>query len=421
MKRLAVILFVMAMFSAPAGGDRVVLKDGRIFEGTVTELEGKILIELDFGKISISASEIESIERGPTPADRFESRLIEIDRTDADALFELSEWAKENGLLRRSEKILREVVSINSDHSGARRLLKHVKSDGKWLELPAAIELARSKLEAGKHETLLKQLLPEIEKLLDNPKHKRLIRNLEAHCLLRAKQFDRARRRFEELAEKSPAAESVRYGIIAEILKIHPNGMYVLTEPYPPTAMLLASPGKVLKPGPASLARPAVLSAALRDSAKVAVKKGQSLMAEGKTIESIEPEAAKTKYVLAGKCFDKADAIVPLIARSWRVEIARRRIAMITKDRDVQAAKYDALKDELGKRDMSASEYADLVGHMLKALTRVRSDLEAILELAGPYERELVLEITDATLRLHQSVKPQHEILKRKLRELNGK
>ena len=417
MRRLAAVLLIVAALSASAGGDRIVLKDGRIFEGTVTKSDGKVLIEMDYGTLSFSPAEIESIEWGPTPAEVLEARLDDIDRTDADALFNLAVWAKDNGLNRRVEKILKEILDLDSDHSGAHRLLGHVKADGKWVELPAAIQLAQGKLEAGKYKTLLKQLLPAIKEVVKDPKQKLQVMHVEAHCLLRAKQFDRARQCFEQLVEKSSVPHSVRYAAIAEILKAHPKGMYVLAEVYPPTAMLLGAPGRIVKSGPASLGRPEVLAAALQDHAKSAIKKGKGLMAEGKKIESVEPEAAKTKYALAGKCFDKADAIVPDIARSWRVEITRRRIAMITKDMNVQAGKFDALKAELGERDMSPAAYSDLIVRMLRSLKRVRADLTDILELAGPFERELVLEITDATLRL-QRVKVLTEVLKR---ELNGK
>ncbi len=417
MKRLAAVLLVVAAMSASAGGDLIVLKDGRVFEGTATESDGKVLIEMDYGTIGVSPSEIESIERGPTSADLLEARLDDIDRTDPDVLFNLAVWARDNGLNRRAEKILKEILDLDSSHSGAHRLLGHVNADGKWMELSVAIQLAQGKLEAGKYGVLLEQLLPEIKEVVRDPKQKLQVMDIEAHCLLRAKQFDRARRCFEQLVKESSVPDSVRYAAVVDILDAHPKGMYVLAEAYPPTAMLLGSPVAIIEPGPVSLTRPEVLAAALRDRAKAAIKKGMELMAEGKKSELIEPEAAGTKYALAGRCFDRADAIVPNIARSWRVEIARRRIAMITRGMNVQAGKFDTLKAALGERDMTPAAYADLIVGMLRSLKRVRADLKYILELAGPFERELILEITDATLRL-QRVETLSEVLKQ---ELNGK
>ena len=417
MRRFAAVLLIVAALSGSSVGDMVVLKDGRVFEGTVTESDGKIFVEVNYGTIGFSPSEIESIKRGPTLTDILETRLAGIDRTDPAALFEVAVWAKKNKLDHRAGKIIAEILDLDSDHSGAHKMLGHVHADGKWTKLPDAIQLAKGKLEAGEYETLLEDLLPAIKEAVKDPKQKLQVMNIEAHCLLRAKKFKQAKERFERLSKKSTLPDSVRHAAIAKILTDHPKGMYVLAEAYPPTAMLLGAPAPAVKSGPASLSRHEVLLAALRDYAKSAIKEGRALMAEGKKNELVEPEAAKTKYALAGKRFDQADAIVPNIARSWRVEIARRRIAMITKGMNVQAGKFDALKANLGLRDMSPAAYSDLIIRMLRSLKRVRSDLKAILELAGPFERELVLEITDATLRL-QRVKALTEVLKQ---ELNGK
>ncbi len=420
MRRIAAVLLVVAALSGLSFGDTVVLKDGRVFEGTVIESDGKILVEMDYGTIGFSPSEIESIERGPTLVDLLETRLECINRTDPASLFEVAVWAKDNNLDHRAGKIIEEILDLDPDHSGAHKMLGHVHADGKWTTLPDAIQLAQGKLEAGKYETLLTELLPAIKEVLKDPKRKLQVMRIEAHCLLRAKKFKQARECFERLSQKSILPDSVRYAAVAKILKDHPKGMYVLAEVYPPTAMLLGAPVPIVKSGPASLSKHEVLSAALRDYAKSTIKEGRTLMAEGKKNELVEPEAAKTKYALASKRFDQADAIVPNIARSWRVEIARRRIAMITKGMNVQAAKYDALKASLGERDMSPAAYANLMTNMLRALNRVHSDLKEILKLSGPFERELVLEITDATLRL-QRIKSLQEIIRDKLRELNGK
>ncbi len=263
---------------------------------------------------------------------------------------------------------------------------------------------------------LLTELLPAIEAVATEAKQQRQIKHVEAHALLRSKQFAKAEKAFELLATKSTSADAIRYGAVAEILKTHPDGMYVLSESYPPLAMLLDSPGPVVEAGPASLARPDVLSAALRDHAKAAIKDGRAAMDEAGKLELTEPEAAKSKYALAQKKLDAADAIVPNIARSYRVEIARRRIAMITKGMNVEAGKFDTLKAELGKRDLTPAVYRDRVVRMLRALNRVRSDLEAVLKLAAPFGPELILEITDATHRL-QRVDALREIL---LQELHG-
>lgn len=279
------------------------------------------------------------------------------------------------------------------------------------------MQLAQGKLEAGKYAVLLKELLPALEQIAGDARQKLKIKHIRAHSHLRARQFAKAAKSFELLSGEAPAPDSIRYAAVASILKARPDGMYVLAEPYPPIAMLLGRPAPAVESGPASLAEPSVLSAALRDHAKAAIKKARAVVGEGKKLELTEPEAAKAKYALAAKTFDLADAIVPNIARFDRVEIARRRIAMITRSMNIEAGKFDTLKAELGKRELTPAAYRDLIVRMLRALNHVRSDLGVILQLAGPFERELVLELTDATHRL-QRVDALREVL---TQELHGK
>ena len=44
MRRFAAVLLIVAALSGSSVGDMVVLKDGRVFEGTVTESDGKIFV-----------------------------------------------------------------------------------------------------------------------------------------------------------------------------------------------------------------------------------------------------------------------------------------------------------------------------------------------------------------------------------------
>ncbi|KPK86805.1 MAG: hypothetical protein AMJ81_00240 [Phycisphaerae bacterium SM23_33] len=407
----------MGILAAAAVGDRVLLKDGRVFVGKVTESEGKVLIEMVYGTVSFPAAEVEDIVRMPTPADMLEWQLSQIDRSDPKALFQVAEWARDNDLPHQADELLRQVLALQGDHVRSRKLLGYLKAEGKWLKVPAALQLARSKLAAGQYKALLDELLPAIEEVADDARMRLEVKEIEAHCRLQTRQFDLAQKCFESLTEKAAPAESAGYSAIAEILAAHPDGMYVVTESYPPLAMLLGDPVDAVKPGPASLAQPKVLAAALRDRAKQAIALGQQLMAEARKFERTEPEAAKSRYEQAKKHFDTADLLVPRIARSFRVEIARRRIAMIRTGMNVQAEVFDRLMGELGKKNLTPAAYKEQNARMLRALNHVHSDLNAILELAEPFERELVLEITDANGRLG-TVNALREILTKELNAL---
>ena len=419
MKRaVAAWMILVGVFVAPAVGDRVVLKDGRVLEGIVTESADKIVIEMPYGTISVAASEVERIERAPSPMELFEDRQAKVDGTDPDELAALAEWALEKGLTKQANQCLQAALDLDADHAPSRRLLGYVRADGKWLRAGQALQLAEARLEAGRVDYLLTELLPALGEIIEGTTLALRLKNVEAHALLRSRRFAEAQRGFESLASKSQQPASVRYRAIASILRDHPDGMYVLSEPYPALAALFDTPPAV-KPGPASLARPEVLAGALRDRAKDAIRTGGASMEAGRKLELTEPEAAKAKYGQAAKAFDTADILVPAIARSYRVEITRRRIAMITRDMNVWAGRFDTIKAELAKRDLTPAAYANLILRMMRALKNVRGDLDAILTLAAPFDRELVLEITDATLR-RARVDALWEVLAEELRELNG-
>jgi len=417
MKRVAIVLLVLTSFPAWGFGDRIVLNDGRTFEGIVTQADGKVFVEMAYGTISFPASEIHSIERMPTPSERLESQLSRIDRADADAVFELAVWAQGVGLSTRGRRLLQDVIALNGDHAEARRLLGQIKADGKWIAVAAGVQLARAKLQAGKHGALQTDLLPALKAATSDAKLALEIEDIEAHTRLGAKQFAKAAKAFADLAVRHTGPAAVRYATIAKILTDHPKGMYVVVEAYPPTADLFGAAEPAVKPGPASLARPEVLKVALRDAARAAVKLGQTLLNEGKKLELTEPEAAKAKYALAEKRFDTADALLARIAFNYRVEIARRRIGMVSKAMTAEAAKFDQLMGLLGQRDMTPAAYRDLILRMMRALNNAKADIETMLQLAGPFQRELAIEIIDIKLRLQRVDKLRAVLTK----ELHGR
>ncbi len=408
MRQAVAAMLLVGGVVCSALADRVTLKDGRILEGKVTQSEGKVFIELPYGVVSYPASDVVSIERMPTPTEVVQWRLAQIDRSDADALVEVAEWARDNDLLQRADELLQEALQLNADHARARKLLGYVRADGAWLTVPKALALADSKLAAGKYELLLERLLPAIGEVADSPAHRRRVQELEAHCRLRSKQFDQAAEAFERLAERAPLPESIRYGAIAQILREHPFGVYLVTEAH---QIALAGHGAPpLENGPASLADERVLASALRDRAKAAIGEGKALMAEAKKLEETEAEAAESKYAAAARRFTEADVVVPRIAHSWRVAIARRRIGMVHRSKQRQAQVFDRLKDELGK--LSPVEFKDHVQRMLRALHHMRSDLEAILKIAEPFENELILDVIRARKDL-EAVQDLIEVLKK--------
>ena len=230
--------------------------------------------------------------------------------------------------------------------------------------------------------------------------------DLLGHTQLRSRQFTKAEATFTELAEAAkksdpPAADiAVRAGTIAEILHANSDGMYVLRETYPPSAPLLGASVEQINPGPGSLALPLVLEAALRDEAKKEIEAGKKLLDEAQKIAATDPDVANIKYALADQAFQRADAMIPNIARAHRVDIARRKIASLRKDADTDAKDFDEQMSKLGVKDMPAQAYNNMILRMIHHLDSTREDLKRIVELAQAYPKELVLELKWAELDL---------------------
>jgi tetratricopeptide (TPR) repeat protein len=380
------------MVCAVATADVLVLQDGRTFTGTVTVKDDVVLVQMSYGTLSFSRDQVLRIDLKDTPLEQFNKRLAKLSAKDADGLCTLAAWAKAHGLAPQAEELLAKALKLDPEHAAARKASGFAKIDGRWTNFKSGMELATSKLDAGKCDAVIREVVPALEPICakdDLP----ALRELLGKAQLLSKDFAAATETFTDLAGKTSGALTARYNAITDILSSNRDGMYVLMEPYPPESALLGHSTKSLPAGPASLATPMVLEAALRDKAKAEIKSGREVMDAATRLEPTDPESALAKYVQAGKAFDRADAMVADIARSYRIEIARRRIAAIRKDADADAKKFDAAMATLGKKDMTATAYRSMVLRLMHNIDGVRESLKGVIDIAKIYPRDLVLEV----------------------------
>ncbi len=417
MAKAAVIATILLSLSSIALADRLILNDGRTFNGVVTYDGDVVRVETPFGSMKFTRDEVREVAVGDLPETEFSRKLAALPADNAPALAELAQWAARNSLPRQAEDLYTRVLKIDPENASARLALGYVKVEGNWRTFEQALEIARNKLDVGQHQQIT-DLLPALEPLAVTKEKQLAIREIQGLTHLRGGKFAAAQKVFEDLAEKSTGAAAIRAAAIIEIIKESPDGMYLLTEAYPPAAELLGdATAPVLKPGPASLAEPMVLQAALRDRARKDIEAGRKAMDEAQKIESTDADAAKTKYSLAAKAFDRSDALVPNIAKSYRIEIARRRITAMRKDTDAEAKEFDKEMSSLGKRGMSAADYRNKVLRLIYLVDNLRQDLKEIIAVAKPFSRELVLEMKWAELDL-KKIEEMRQVL---TGELDGK
>ncbi|MFP3937717.1 MAG: hypothetical protein ACLFVW_05190 [Phycisphaerae bacterium] len=392
MTRRMLAAAVLLLLVGAAHADRLVLRDGRSFTGTVTVRKDTVLVDMSYGTLEFSRDQVAHIDFADTPEAELAGMLADADPSDATELFQVAVWAEQNDLSRQAEDLYQQVLQLDSDHVGARRSLGYVRADGKWRPVDQALELARGKLEAGKAASLLKDLLPKLAAASADDEQRREIQRLTAHARVRSGRFSEAKEAFEQLSADAQPPRAARYAAIADLLANNEDGMYVLTETYPPQAGLLGNPGGVLTPGPASLSDPLVLAAALRDRAIEEIRRGRELMNEGRRLAASDSEKAQRRWLQASQAFDRADAMVEDIARSHRVELARQRITQLRRDVDSTAQQFDQTLESLGQEDLNARQYHSLLRGMIRRLDNVSQDLREIIRLTEPYPHELVLE-----------------------------
>jgi hypothetical protein len=376
-------------------GDDVVLLDGRILSGIVRIEGDSVLIQMPNATLKFPRDQVQRIDQHATPEEEFAAKLADASQTDPQALFSLVQWASTNGLDKQAQDLAGKIIQISPDHAGAHKMLGQLKLDNQWQPFAKAMEIARGKLEAGHGDVLIKDVLPALEAIATTKDKQQAVRELQAQALLRTREFSLAAKTFAATAELSDPATAMRMTTLADIIKENPDGMYVLTETYPPSAGILGEDKTSLKPGPASLADPLVAQAALHERAKKEIEAGRKFMDAAQKLESADVEAAKGKYVQAAGSFDKADALVDGIARSYRIEIARRRI-----DADGDAEKFDKAMSKLGKSNLSPQEYQNMILSLVRLLDNVRDNLQLVIAAAKPFPKELVLELKWAELDL---------------------
>ena len=399
MGRTLAIVCVVAALAGSALADQLELLDGRTFEGLVTVDGDTVTVKMTYGTLQFSQREVAQIVYKDTPEETLAKKLGDASSDSAADLFAVAKWALDNALDRQGKELLAKVIAVDANHAEARRILRHARIDGKWYAFDRAIELARGKLQAGRHGDLVGKVIPALRALPLSSTHRADVDVILARTHMHAGQFTEAKAVFSALAERVGGESAIQYAAIVRILTEHSDGMYVASKVYPPQAALVPTKDPALSVGPASLSRPIALDAALHDWAtRTELEAGKNLLAEARKVEPTDPDAAKTKYALATLRFHRADAIVagtrtPEIARAWHIEIARRRISGIRKLVDADAKKCDKIDDTLGQATMSKREYRAVMMRMMQHLGNARDGLKDILTLAKPYPRALVLEV----------------------------
>lgn len=142
------LLLAALILPATLRADVILKKDGSEVVGKILEEEeGRVLIEVQLGrmaaKVWVPRSEIASIERGSTPGEEFQARLLALAPHDLAGHRALAEWAKERKLLAEEgyvKALLPKVELAARKHENPRTWCRACGADGEQLCAPCGGE-----------------------------------------------------------------------------------------------------------------------------------------------------------------------------------------------------------------------------------------------------------------------------------------
>jgi hypothetical protein len=125
---------ILCLLPGTAYADQVHLVGGSTIEGKASRRGDKVVIEIESGEIALSAGEVEAIEPGPSPVQRFEAMHAKVGARDARALLVLANFCRDHDMKERERLLLLRLLELTPEQPEVRARLGYVKSDAGWVK-----------------------------------------------------------------------------------------------------------------------------------------------------------------------------------------------------------------------------------------------------------------------------------------------
>jgi HEAT repeat protein len=139
---------LLALYARPVSADLVKLKSGGelrgVFVDKVVTAPGRgsnvpVRVEtLTGGIITVSHEDVAFLAKRNRNLEEYEWRSRLAPQTVA-AHWELQEWCKQRGMKKERDEELQQIVGLDPENEAARRLLGHIRQDGKWMSRDEAM------------------------------------------------------------------------------------------------------------------------------------------------------------------------------------------------------------------------------------------------------------------------------------------
>ncbi|MBI2922928.1 MAG: hypothetical protein HYY18_17880 [Planctomycetes bacterium] len=323
-------VFAFALLLAcagPAAADAIVLKDGRRFEGEVTDKGDRYAVKGKFGTVYFDKKDVAKVEM--PPVEEYRQRAGALSDQDAEGHFLLGVWCREQGLRAEARAEFEKAIAADSEHGGARRELGHSKIGARWGTPAELLESVEALVKLGKVDAARDRLGPIAAnaETLDKDGQRRvwmLMTNLE----MRAGNREKAGEAIGKWADLAPGHEKTAAKVRERIVVDSPDGRFSLGEA--DLAGMQSAPGDApLQAGRQPLWDERVMKVAiLREAAKDEAQ-GLKMMAEAESLVVADPEKALRMYKNAEDFFGHANEIVPNYGRQHQIESIRKMVPLL--------------------------------------------------------------------------------------------
>ncbi|NOZ20496.1 MAG: hypothetical protein GXP25_05335 [Planctomycetes bacterium] len=113
---------------APAGGDILYLKSGKVVEGRVVKDDNSYEVETKTGKMKYPATMVEQVVEKKTHVDEFYEQADALKDTDSAGRARLGQWCLKRGMERHATTMFREALRIDPKNLTARIALADLKA-----------------------------------------------------------------------------------------------------------------------------------------------------------------------------------------------------------------------------------------------------------------------------------------------------
>ncbi len=143
MNAKAVGILVSLLLPAWAWADEVHLRNGSALQGRVTEQGDRVMVELDYGTVTVDRKDVGSIDRGANVLDDLDQKLKAAQT--ADQIYEAGVWADRQGFANRARAAFARAIVVDPNHENARKALGYVKYEDRWMT-PDEVHRAQGKV-----------------------------------------------------------------------------------------------------------------------------------------------------------------------------------------------------------------------------------------------------------------------------------